>query len=257
MPILATEGALPFEPFSVTHLAVVVAHGLIMLALVGLGRVARGTRAGERLHAWWAWFVVAVQACNVLYWCTPPRLDPADSLPLHVCDLAGLVAPLALLARARVWRTVLFYWGLGLSTQAFVTPVIRDGPETVRFHLFFFSHLTIIATPLYDFFVRDYRPRWKDLALITVISMAYLGAMVALNAPTGWNYGYVGQSKPDNPTVIDKLGPWPLRLLWMTLMVHALFAILTWVACWPVWRRLCAPHQEPMGGTTHVDSPRP
>lgn len=36
-----------------------------------------------------------------------------------------------------------------------------------------------------------------------------------------------GRSIPDNPTPLDLLGPWPLRILWMVLLVSALFAAMT------------------------------
>jgi uncharacterized membrane protein YwaF len=54
--------------------------------------------------------------------------------------------------------------------------------------------------------------------------------MLAVNVPLGVNYGYVGRAEPEHPTVIQSLGPWPLRLVWMALIVEAVF-----VAMWAIW----------------------
>lgn len=234
-PVLATTWTLAsdvaaFKPFSSTHALVAGGHGLAMLLLVLLGRAWQGKEAGQSLHILWTAFVACVQLVNMVFWSTPPRLDLGDSLPLHICDLAGLVAVVALVSEARWARILMFYWGIGLSTQAFVTPVITDAPDTMRFQLFFLSHLTIVATPIYDVFVRGFRPTWRDLALAIMLTLAYGGVVTPLNMLLGWNYGYTGPSTPGSPTVLDAMGAWPLRLLSMLGIVLALFAALTALA---------------------------
>lgn len=54
---------------------------------------------------------------------------------------------------------------------------------------------------------------------------------MALNAITGWNYGFVGAGKPGQPSPIDVLGPYPLRVLWMILIgaLLFLFLLLPWL----------------------------
>ncbi len=44
--------------------------------------------------------------------------------------------------------------------------------------------------------------------------MAYLGLAVAMNALTGANYAYASRP-PENPSLLDHLGPWPWYLLSM------------------------------------------
>jgi hypothetical integral membrane protein (TIGR02206 family) len=216
-----------FHPFSGMHLLVLAGYLPVMIALAWLGRAWRDTPKGDTLHRLWTAFVVLVQLVNILYWATPPNLSPASSLPLHVCDIAGIVAALVMLTRHRLWRVILFYWGIGLSTQAFITPVITEGPETFRFHLFFASHLTIVATAIYDICARGFLPSWRDFRTIILVLLAYGALLIPLNMVTGWNYGYIGNTKPLQPTLIDKLGTWPLRLVWLFFIVTALFALMT------------------------------
>ncbi len=221
-----------FHSFSPLHFAILAGYACVTLALALLGLKWRGSSRGTTLHRLWTAFVVIVQGLNIVYWATPPNLEPATSLPLHICDLAGITAVLVMATRARVWRTVLYYWGLGLSTQAFLTPIITDGPGTFRFHLFFASHLTIVATAVYDVVVRRYRPAWRDLFVITGVMFAWGAVVIPLDIAMGWNYGYVGNTKPLQPTLIDKLGTWPLRLVWMFIIAESAFVLMT--AVW--WR---------------------
>ncbi len=223
-----------FHPFSPLHFAVLAGYAVVVATLATLGVKWRDSARGRVLHLGWMWFVIAVQGVNIVYWATPPNLEPGSSLPLHICDVAGVMAVLVMCTRARLWRIVLYYWGLGLSTQAFVTPVITEGPDTFRFHLFFASHLTIIATAVYDLAVKRFRPTWRDLGVVTLVFLAWGAVVMPLDIVMDWNYGYIGNTKPDQPTLIDKLGPWPLRVVWMFLMAEGVFAVMTGV--WAVRR---------------------
>ena len=50
------------------------------------------------------------------------------------------------------------------------------------------------------------------------------------------NYLYIGPITPENPTIVDYLGEWPWRALWIGLIVTAGMALFT--AIWPKnWKR--------------------
>lgn len=175
--------------------------------------------------------VTVIQAANLTYFVLPAQRDMSQSLPLHLCDLAGLLAIAALaLPGVRVLAIVLYCWGIGLSTQAFFTPTVPTGPDTLRFHLFFLSHLSIVAPAIFLVTSRLYRPRPMDIVTAFCVTLAYGLAMVALNNATGWNYGYVGKLSTEKPTVIDKLGAWPLRLVWLGCIIMGVYAaiVLPW-----------------------------
>jgi len=192
--------------------------------------------------------------------------DPVDAAPLHVCDLGGIVAMFVLLSRGgshlRGWRAVLFFWGFGLTTQAFATPVLtaEQGPHTVRFWLFWVSHGFVVGTAAYDLVVRGFRPRRADLFRGVAVTAAWLAAVFTLNVlpEGGWNYGYVGPVD-DQPGVVALLGPWPMRVAWMALIVLIGFVLL-----WAIASRLPGGENEPRprpdpsegGGGQTSDAPR-
>ena len=228
-----------FHPFSPLHALTAAACLALMAGSIMLGRLWIAhprTAPRERwLRVGWCLFTLLWQAYAVVWLLLPTQWNPAVSLPLHVCDLTGWIAPLALLTQKRWLRTILYYWGIGLSTQAFITPVLLDGPATWWYWFFWVGHLQIVGSAVYDLVVLRYRPTWRDLRVIALVSLAYALAMLALNTATGFNYGYLGPSKPTNPTLIDRLGVWPLRALWLTLIGQAIFVLIT--LSWPHnWR---------------------
>lgn len=216
-----------FEPFGVTHAVVAAAYLFATLGLLFAGRRAIAAGCLRTVTLVWLAFVACVQVFNIVFWLAPSNLEWDSSLPLHICDLAGIAAVVALASERRLARIIVFYWGLGLSTQGFVTPVITEGPGTARFHIFFLSHFTVVATPIFDVACRGLRPSWRDFRTITLVTVAYTAVMLPFDVLTGWNYGYLNATRPTNPTLIDRLGPWPLRLLWMFLLVEAVYAAMT------------------------------
>jgi hypothetical integral membrane protein (TIGR02206 family) len=210
-----------------THLFVLAVYGAGFAALGVAAAELRGSRHERTLRWSWGAFVVLVQAVNIVYFATPPRLKPSESLPLHFCDLTGIIAAVAIFDRRRLWCVLLYYWGIGLSSQAFLTPVVEAGPATFRFHLFFLSHFTLIGTGVYVLAAGWFRPAWRDCLLAIAVTLAYFIVMIPVNVRMDWNYGYIGDTKPQRPTLIDRLGPWPVRLVWLFLIGAGGFALMT------------------------------
>ncbi|MCC6676378.1 MAG: TIGR02206 family membrane protein [Phycisphaerales bacterium] len=217
-----------FAPFTLFHLVTVLACGAAMLAAAVYGHWHRGTPREIRFRRGWGWCVIAYQVYTTIFYasqCTIQR-----SLPLQVCDLAAFIAGAAMITQRRWVRTLLYFWGIGLSTQAFATPIIHDGLGTLRFWMFWIGHVAIVGSAVYDVVVGRYRPGLRDLAAVIGMSLLYGAVVMVLNIAAGTNYGYIGNTRPDNPTVIDKLGAWPGRVGIMAAIVITDFILL-----WAVW----------------------
>lgn len=230
-----------FKSFTAIHLITVLVLGAAMVGGCWLGRCWRGSEREKRLRFGWGGFVAGIALVTNLYYALPKHWDITESLPLQLCDLAIIIAAIAMLTDSRVFRTMLYFWGIGLSTQAFITPTVGYGVGHERFWLFWIGHTCIVGSAVYDIVVGGYRPRLKDLGIISAISIGYLFTMLGINewlsdADTIVNYGYVGRRRPSNPTLIDKLGPWPERVVIITLIVLVDYVVL-W-AIWPLARRI-------------------
>ncbi len=219
-----------FASFTAAHLVTVAILALAMAFSCGIGRT---WKDGEpRFRAAWAFFIIGWQSWHVVWWLLPERWDLAESLPLHVCDLAAWIAALALLTQHRTLRTMLYFWGIGLSTQAFFTPVLSEGPGHLIFWFFWIGHTQIVGSAIYDVVVLAYRPSLKDLRTALLISVAYAAIIFIFDWAVGANYAYIGPSKPEQRTIIDALGPWPLRAIYIALIGTAA-VVLAW-AIWPL-----------------------
>lgn len=225
-----------FEPFTIHHVLVLAVSAAIMGALIGVGRHWRGTGRERIWRRAWGAGIILTQTWTITWWLLPGNWNPGASLPLHICDLAVWVGAVALLAPSRLAACIIYFWGLGLSSQAFFTPTLQQGFGEMEYWLFWVQHTQLVGVALYIVIVDGFRPTLRDLGAITLATLAYGVVMLAINVPLGLNYGYIGNAEPEHETVIQRLGPWPLRLIWMGLIVETVFVIM-W-AIWPLWLRL-------------------
>jgi hypothetical integral membrane protein (TIGR02206 family) len=233
-----------FAPFTATHL---VAAG-VGIAAIGVFVLAGWQASGEReklIARTWAVLWLVQQAITTVYWLLPASFDVGKSFPLHLCDVIGWLGPFALLlahTRGTRWlRTVLYFWGIGLSTQAFFTPTVTQGPDDPRFWLFWISHTQIVGAGFYDIIVRDYRPDLRDFKTAIIASFLWMVPLVLLNWATGLNYGYLGKEL-EGETILNVLPPWPWRLFAMAGIVLLLFTVLWGV--WPLSRLIAGKRAE-------------
>jgi hypothetical integral membrane protein (TIGR02206 family) len=195
------------------------------------------------------WIILATQIAVAILWATPRYWDVTNSLPLQICDLAGFIAAAACLTEWRWTRVMLLFWGIGLSTQAFITPVVVKGIDTFDYWQFWINHTQIVGVAFYFVIVRGYRPTKRDWLIAIALTHLYVAFIIPLNLAIGANYGYVGRGNPRTPTVIDKLealgpiGQWPWRLFPMALMVTLMFTML-----WQIVSRIPARSSTPVDG---------
>ena len=222
-----------FELFSPLHGLVVLVSTLCLAALVVVGRRWRGSRRQRQFElalaaaAGFTWVIANG------YYLMPGRFSLSRALPLHVSDLLGLIAPMALLfAGCRPLRALLYYWGIALSTMAFITPDLKTGPAHLGFWFFFAAHLMILVAVAYDLLVRDFRPGWRDWRAAVALSLVYVAGIVPLNLLLEANYGFLGKGAPGQPSLIDFLPDWPWRIVVMFAMAIAAMAAMTlpWTA---------------------------
>lgn len=215
-----------FEPFSLLHAAAILAIVLVTVAAIRAVRAgghADGVRDTERAIG--VVFVVVWFAVHG-WWLLPPRLNPLTTLPLQMCHWTALASGLYLATRARWLAVLLYFWGFGLCTQALITPALEEGPATHVFWYFWLSHGMIVGVAAYALAVHGFRPTWRDWRFAAVAGGVYAAVAIAVDLAIGANYGFFGPSKPTLPTVVDVLGPWPLRLPIIFAFVVGMMALL-------------------------------
>lgn len=246
LPVLALAKGDPgnwaqdFVPFTLFHLITSLACVAVMVAASIMGLMWRGTPRERRFRTGWAIFVLLYQIFVTIFWFLPGNFTWTRSLPLMLCDLAAFLAALAMFRPSRPLLTILYFWGIGLSTQAFVTPVLLQGYGHGAYWRFWIGHIAIVGSAIYAVVVLRYRPTRQDLGLAIGVTIVYAIVVTIVNQvmdrlqflPPGTfaNYGYIGNSTPTNPTVLDKLGPWPQRVFIVAAIVISGYTLL-----WAIW----------------------
>jgi hypothetical integral membrane protein (TIGR02206 family) len=220
-----------FRAFTAVHVLALLTFAAGMTIILWLGVRWRGTPRQRAFEQTLGLAGLAIWLAANIHGFLPAVFDWNWALPLQVCDLCELFAPVALLlAVPPAWlRGLLYFWGIALCTQAFITPTLREGPADPRFWFFWSAHFVILIGALYELFVRRWRPTWRHWRIAVAASVAYLMAILPIDIAFDWNYGFVGrETKAD--TMIEVLGPWPARVA----IIFAL-AVLAYTALMLPW----------------------
>lgn len=215
----------PFHPFSGEHFITLAAGFLVVGLLIAC---AKRSEKNQRLTTAFLTFCNLVSFPFALFaWRHYPHsLD--NNLPFHLCDLAAIVAGFALVTRKPVLLTLTYFWGLAATTQALITPALEIGAPELPFIHFFFQHFAIVATALYIPLVLNWKPMqpwWKSPLIVLGISICYQGVALLINSILKTNFAFASHV-PENPSLIDHLGPWPIYLFSMQGLALVFFLLL-------------------------------
>jgi hypothetical integral membrane protein (TIGR02206 family) len=216
-----------FAPFTASHAVTLAAGAAAIATLVLFG--GKPGRPRQLATALLAFACLASYALNQLAWaaCSDP-IDLDNSLPLHLCDIAAIVAGFALLTRRRTLCELTYFWGLAASIQGIVTPAVGYGFPHPVFITFFWHHFAIVGAALFLPLGLGWRPRrplGRTVIRVFLWSEVYLLTMIPINFLLGTNFGFLAR-KPDNPSLLDHLGPWPWYLLSLQLVGLALLSLI-------------------------------
>jgi hypothetical integral membrane protein (TIGR02206 family) len=215
-----------FAAWSPLHGAALIAIGALCVAAIHRRRRATDQERAARMERAVARAYVALWIGTFVWLRTTPDYDPTTDWPLQLCHWTALLCALALATPRRAARALAYFWGLALCTQALITPNLTDGPATWPFWFFWTTHAMCVGVPVYDVAARGYRPRWGDWAVACAAAAGYVAIVLPIDLATGWNYGFVGPSRPDLPTLVDFLGPWPARLASIAAIAGVAMALL-------------------------------
>ena len=223
-----------FQPFTAQHYLSVAIGFAAVAGFLLAGKKGGGSR--RRATALLALLNLSAFPLNLAAWYAidaPKSLE--NFLPLQLCDVATLTAGFALLTKRPLLCALTYFWGLAATMQALLTPAITVGFPHMAFVMFFVQHFAIVAAAFYLPIVEGWRPRqplWKAPLEIYLWSVLYLAFAMTVNKLLGTNFGFASRP-PDNPSLIDHLGPWPWYLGWML----GLALILYYLLALPFWRK--------------------
>jgi hypothetical integral membrane protein (TIGR02206 family) len=221
----------PFQPLGAQHLGALLAIG-VAAALAGLAAARAGAGPRRALRLFLAANVAAYAGLAYSHRLGRGGFHPAFDLPLHLCDLMEILAMLCLVCPRQGLFEIVYYLGLAGSTQALLTPELLEGFPSWPFLEFFWGHGTLFAALAVLIWGEGLRPRPGSLWRAMLALNLWAAGVGLLNALFGWNYGYLS-GKPQTPSLLDSMGPWPWYLLTGEGVALGMFWLLylPWQGC--------------------------
>jgi len=225
----------PFRLFSPSHKVALGIEVLLNLSFLPLRRV-HNPRLWRAVRYSMASALLINEAAYHLWNWRTGQWTIQKMLPLHLCSVMVFQSALMLFTRSYRLYEMAYFFGIGGAIQALLTPdVVRYGFPHFRFFQSFISHGLIVAASVYMTVVEGYRPTVASVRRVLVTGNAAMVLVGGVNVTLGSNYMFLAH-KPDIPTLLDKLGPWPIYLLWMeligigvVLVLYTPFAVYDWI----------------------------
>src|SRR5256886_11502642 len=115
----------------------------------------------------------------------------ALSLPVQLCDVGGFVAAAALLWRQAVLVELAYFWGLGGTLQALLTPDLRDHFPSFPYLQFYATHDLVVLAALFLVIGLGLQPRAGAVRRIFLLTLAFTAAIAVIGLVTGGNHMYL------------------------------------------------------------------
>ena len=213
MGILSPEHLIPLA------LLVIVATALCMAARLAPGRWTGGV----------ATIIALAIVITTLSW-QPYVLvnnswSAALSLPVQLCDVGGFVAAAALLWRQAVLVELAYFWGLGGTLQALLTPDLRDHFPSFPYLQFYATHDLVVLAALFLVIGLGLRPRAGAVRRIFLLTLAFAVIVGLIDLMTGGNYMYL-RHVPGEGSLLSVMGPWPWYIAVGALLTLAVLTVL-------------------------------
>ena len=216
-----------FHAYDIPHLTVILLTIVLPFVLAAIVRQTKSARL-ERI------IVVALSTILILNYATylvfvryrGGAVTWQQLLPLQLCDWGMVVVIIAMWSGRQRWFEVAYFWGIGGTVQAVLTPNLHFGFPDFRFFSFFISHCGIIVGVVFLMLTRHYRPQPMSIVRVFLWSEFYFVVTMIADELTGYNYGFL-LHKPEAFSILNFLSDSrPLYLVQMHGLALLFFLVL-------------------------------
>lgn len=203
-----------FVLFGAAHLLGLATVALVCLG-IGLARK-RFSRRAQRNTRWGLLALIYLCEGSWQVWMlVTGQWTIQGMLPLWLCSVTSWSMPLLLILRSQRYYQWAYFMGILGAVMALLTPDLAIyGFPHYRFIEFFTLHGAIIVAIVYMTAVEGFRPNWRSLGGVLIVTNLYWLFCAGVNHLIGSNYLYT-QGKLPTPSLLDVLGPYPWYLLAM------------------------------------------
>ncbi len=214
---------IPFDSFSQSHLFTLLFSCGLLILLIAMGLKCSRTQnllVNRVLSMILSITVISFVALELWF----DRFNIAVDLPLSICNLFALLAPL-LFWNPNLKRFEIIYFAVMSGTfQAVITPDLYTGFPSYGFFKYWICHIGLVLTVIHYLISFQLLPSTKGIFNTFIWLNIYLLAIVPINWLLDANYFYLMQ-KPLNPSILDLFGPWPVYILVCELLAMGFFVL--------------------------------
>lgn len=225
-----------FQLFNTPHLVVLIVTLALCVILPLLAKY-----SGKKIRAVLAFLLLGSLAFALIAAAVENYsngyLSIAAVLPMHLSDWIIIFVFVAFITRNVYSFEVLYFWGMGGTLQAIITPELTINFPGLGFILFFINHSVIIICIIYLMVVYRLRPYPVSIKRVFIWSQVYFASAFLVNLILDTNYGFL-MEKPAQGTIIDFLGPWPYYLI--SLEILALLSFFIYYLPFYIYDRLAS-----------------
>jgi hypothetical integral membrane protein (TIGR02206 family) len=226
-----------FHPYSSSHLAVI---GLTIVLPFFLAFAVHRTRS-PTLERSIRLTISALLIINYVAYLIVARQFGAThwyhTVPLQLCDWAMVVIIVALWTGNRRWLEIAYFWGIGGTLQAIITPNLQFAFPDLRFISFFVAHCGIIIGIVFLMLIYGFRPRPRAILHTIIWTEVYFLVAFTFDLITGENYGFL-LHRPEAASLLNALSdsrvPYLIEfhlLAWVFFcLLYAPFAIVDFIS---------------------------
>ena len=227
-----------FQPYGLPHLTVIFFTIVLPFALAAIVWRTKSPRAEKVIVGVLSAVLVLNYIVYLIFIRSRGTTTWQQMLPMQLCDWGIVVVIVAMCTGNQRWCEVAYFWGIGGTLQAVLTPDLRFGFPDWRFISFFTSHCGIIIGVVFLMLTRRYRPYPMSIVRVFLWSELYFVITFITDKLTGFNYGFL-LHKPEAFSILSFLSDsQPLYLVQMHglalsffLALYVPFAIYDLVRC--------------------------
>ncbi|MFL6527477.1 MAG: TIGR02206 family membrane protein [Chthoniobacterales bacterium] len=214
-----------FQLFSPPHL---VAIAITFVAPFALAAAARRSPRIDRITRATIAILLALNFIGYgIRACFSGSITWQQALPFQLCDWTMVAVIVACWNGGKPrWLEVIYFWAIGGSLQAVLTPNLQFGFPDYRFLTFFIDHCCIVIGTAYLMITRRFRPTFASIWRTWLWSIVYLFVTLAIDHLTNVNYGFL-LHKPEAFSILSYLSDArPVYIFQLNLLALMFFAIL-------------------------------
>ena len=215
-----------FERFGLAHLVVILLTIALPFVLAAFTRKSPWPRSERTVAALLAGVLLVNYVGYEIYLAFTVGLEWKKALPFQLCDWAMITIIVALLTGRERWLEVAYFWGIGGTLQAIITPDLKYAFPNIRFITFFVAHSGIVIAIAFMMIMKKFRPHWMSIVRVFLWSELYFVVTYTVDLLTGENYGYL-RHPPPSASLLDLLSHDPIvYLLEMHLLALIFYVVL-------------------------------